>query len=162
MFGLHGRRPDAAVVKVLLGKTPAVCAPWFRIHVCSTGDFTMSPSSIWRTCRHRISLMPTSPCFGDSGRRPSWKVLTWMQSELDRMQTQSKRRYKSTPAVKCSFCGKWIKNDMHRHVVMFHLDLGQLWRCPVSWCTVARVTCGIVGGEGQILPAVDCSSRDLD
>ena len=25
---------------------------------------------------------------------------------------------------------------MYRHVTKFHLDLAQLWRCPVSWCTV--------------------------
>ena len=24
---------------------------------------------------------------------------------------------------------------MARHVASFHLDLAQLWRCPVSWCT---------------------------
>ena len=33
VFGLRGRRPDAAAVKVLLGRDPAVCAPWFRIRV---------------------------------------------------------------------------------------------------------------------------------
>ena len=25
---------------------------------------------------------------------------------------------------------------MYRHVARFHLDLAQLWRCPVLWCTV--------------------------
>ena len=29
---------------------------------------------------------------------------------------------------------------MYRHVSTFHLDLGQLWRCPVSWCTVWKGT----------------------
>ena len=24
---------------------------------------------------------------------------------------------------------------MFRHVATYHLELGQLWRCPVSWCT---------------------------
>ena len=28
-----------------------------------------------------------------------------------------------------------IKHDMERHVSSFHLDLAQLWWCPVSWCT---------------------------
>ena len=37
-------------------------------------------------------------------------------------------------------CGKWIKCDMYRHVSTFHLDLGQLRRCPVSWCTVWQGT----------------------
>ena len=29
---------------------------------------------------------------------------------------------------------------MYRHVSTFDLDLGQLWRCPVSWCTVWKGT----------------------
>ena len=38
------------------------------------------------------------------------------------------------------YCGKWIKCDMYRHVAKFHLDLAQLWRCPVSWYTVWKGT----------------------
>ena len=29
---------------------------------------------------------------------------------------------------------------MYRHVARFHLDLAQLWRCPVSWCTMWKGT----------------------
>ena len=29
---------------------------------------------------------------------------------------------------------------MYRHVATYHLDLCQLWRCPVSWCTVWKDT----------------------
>ena len=29
---------------------------------------------------------------------------------------------------------------MYRHVARFHLDLAQLWWCPVSWCTVWKGT----------------------
>ena len=28
--------------------------------------------------------------------------------------------------------------DMYRHVSTYHLDLAQLWRSPVSWCTVFK------------------------
>ena len=38
------------------------------------------------------------------------------------------------------YCGRVIKCDMYRHVAKFHLDLAQLWRCPVSWCTVWKGT----------------------
>ena len=40
----------------------------------------------------------------------------------------------------CTHCGKYIHQDMGRHVVCFHLDLAQLWRCLVSWCTAWRGT----------------------
>ena len=29
-----------------------------------------------------------------------------------------------------------IKCHIYHHVSTFYLDLGQLWHCPVSWCTV--------------------------
>ena len=29
---------------------------------------------------------------------------------------------------------------MYRHVAHCHIDLAQLWRCPVSWCTVWKGT----------------------
>ena len=29
---------------------------------------------------------------------------------------------------------------MNRHVATYHLELAQLWRCPVSWCTVWKGT----------------------
>ena len=38
------------------------------------------------------------------------------------------------------YCGVLIQCDMYRHVAWFHLDLAQLWQCPVSWCTVWKGT----------------------
>ena len=32
----------------------------------------------------------------------------------------------------CRFCGKVIRVNMYRHVARLHLDLVQLWRCPIS------------------------------
>ena len=40
----------------------------------------------------------------------------------------------------CKYCGKVIRCNMYRHMARLHLDLAQLWRCPVSWCTVWRGT----------------------
>ena len=39
------------------------------------------------------------------------------------------------PTGLCTLCGKVIRLDMFRYVANNHLELGQLWRCPVSWCT---------------------------
>ena len=66
--------------------------------------------------------------------------MTWLQNELDVMHAAVKKRYRHSRPGDCSYCGKWIKCDMHRHVSTFHLDLGQLWCCPVSWCTVWKGT----------------------
>ena len=52
----------------------------------------------------------------------------------------AKKRFCSTRPGSCSYCGTWIKCDMYRHVAKFHLDLAQLWRCPVSWYMVWKGT----------------------
>ena len=48
-------------------------------------------------------------------------------------------RKKQLPAP-CEFCGTLIRCGMNRHVARCHLDLAQLWRCPVSWCTIWKGT----------------------
>ena len=77
--------------------------------------------------------------------RRQWPVsviqsMTWMQGELDDMRAADKKRYRNSRPGACKFCGKYIKCDMYRHVSTFHLDLGQLWRCLVSWCTAWKGT----------------------
>ena len=51
------------------------------------------------------------------------------------MWRDCKAWFRSHPTGGCPYCGRNIKHDMARHVSSFHLDFGQLWRCPVSWCT---------------------------
>ena len=52
----------------------------------------------------------------------------------------AKTKYRQSRPSCCTFCGILIKCDMHWHVARCHLDLAQLWRCPVSWCTVWKGT----------------------
>ena len=41
-------------------------------------------------------------------------------------------------AAQCDFCSRTIRCDMYRHVARCHVDLAQLWRCPVAWCPVRK------------------------
>ena len=52
------------------------------------------------------------------------------------MRADAKKRFRQTRPSPGVNCGRVIKCDMYQHVTKFHLDLAQLWRCPVSWCTV--------------------------
>ena len=36
----------------------------------------------------------------------------------------------------CSLCQEQVATALDRHMMNVHLELGQLWRCPVEWCTV--------------------------
>ena len=40
----------------------------------------------------------------------------------------------------CPTCEKYIQINLGKHVALYHLDLAQLWRCPVAWCPVWKGT----------------------
>ena len=56
------------------------------------------------------------------------------------MRRAAKIKYRQSHPSPCTFCGTLIRCDMYRHVARCHLELAQLWRCPVSWCTVWKGT----------------------
>ena len=66
--------------------------------------------------------------------------MAWVQPELEQLRHVCKKRYRGTQADMCSYCGKRIKLDMSRHVANYHLELSQLWRCPMSWYTIWKGT----------------------
>ena len=37
-------------------------------------------------------------------------------------------------------CGKFIQMNLGNHITLFHMESAQLWRCPVTWCTVWKGT----------------------
>ena len=57
------------------------------------------------------------------------------QSDLEVLRHECKWHFRGAWTGCCGYCGKNIKNDLVRHVSAFHLDLAQLWWCPVAWCT---------------------------
>ena len=57
------------------------------------------------------------------------------QRDLERLRKSAKKDYVQNRPMPCRFCGKVIRVDMYRHVARLHLDLVQLWRCPIAWCT---------------------------
>ena len=38
--------------------------------------------------------------------------------------------------IDCTQCGKYIQQNLGKHIALYHMELAQLWRCPVTWCTV--------------------------
>ena len=61
--------------------------------------------------------------------------MRWFQRDLEFMCKSAKREFSQLRPMPCKFCGKVIRVDMYRHVARLHLDLVQLWRCPIAWCT---------------------------
>ena len=62
------------------------------------------------------------------------------QVDLEHLRHECRERFGSTQSGLCTFCGKYIQQNLGRHVTCYHLDLAQLWRCPVTWCTIWRGT----------------------
>ena len=72
--------------------------------------------------------------------RRQWPVsvvagMSQRQTELELMRHACKERFRVAQTGCNPYCSTNIKHDMARHVSSFHLDLSQLWWCPVSWCT---------------------------
>ena len=64
----------------------------------------------------------------------------WRQQEREEMRSAAKQQFRQSRPSSCVYCGSLIKSDMYRHMARLHLDLAQLWRCPVSWSTVWKGT----------------------
>ena len=60
--------------------------------------------------------------------------------DLDQMHKECRERYGSTQSGQCTTCGKHIEMNLGKHVALYHMELAQLWHCPVSWCTVWKGT----------------------
>ena len=62
------------------------------------------------------------------------------QCELEQMRKTCRERFGPTASGTCPTCEKYIQVNLGKHVALYHLDLAQLWRCPVPWCTVWKGT----------------------
>ena len=97
------------------------------------------------------------------------------QLELEQMRKECRDQYSKVTSGTCPTCEKFIHVNLGKHVALYHLDLAQLWRCPVGWCPVwkgtsqdcvdhmrrAHDTFGEGGEPGQVVSALDSHSRTV-
>ena len=62
--------------------------------------------------------------------------MTKCQVDMDAQHRKCKHLFCNIRPGKCPNCGTYISSTLSRHVMSFHLDLGQLWRCPIPWWSV--------------------------
>ena len=60
------------------------------------------------------------------------------QLELEEMRKVCRDRFGPAASGTCPTCDKYIQVNLGKHVALYHLDLAQLWCCPVDWCPVWR------------------------
>ena len=57
--------------------------------------------------------------------------------ELEQLRRDcSEWEFRHSHPGRCSLCQEYVATTLDRHMINVHLELGQLWRCPVEWCTV--------------------------
>ena len=136
VIGLVGHREGAAESRVLQGRdirSVRVLVPYCRgvdqnFHDVTIVDMGEVPeSSVFIPELSKSAMAP-------GGHQPHG----WRQKELEEMRSAAKQCLCQSRPSSCVYCGSLIKCDMNRHVARFHLDLAQLWRWPVSWCTVCK------------------------
>ena len=133
--GLFGRRKDAAVSRILAGRdsrSVRFVVPDGRVVDRGYHDVTVVDMEEEREPMVVLNDM--------TRLRELWPVevfdhMKWYQQDLELMRKSAKKEYSQTRPMPCRFCGKVIRVDMYRHVARLHLDLVQLWRCPIAWCT---------------------------
>ena len=139
VIGLRAIRPDAAVAKVMSIRNSRC------IRVVTPDDHV--------TCGyHEILLhdlgyedLPFVSISELEYLRRTWPravfaFLTRYQQDLELKRKECKERFGCTQSGNCTHCGKYIQMDLGKHFAFYHLDLAQLWRCPVMWCTVWKGT----------------------
>ena len=140
VYGVVGRCDSATESRVLLGRD--ACCVRVLVPDCRGLDQTF----------HDVTVVDMGDFPESNVSMPELSKLIhimWRQRELEEMRRVANVKYRQKHLSPCTFCGTLIRCDMYRHMARCHLELAQLWRCPVSWCTVWK-------GAPQDL--MDCSA----
>ena len=139
VMGLQALRPSAAVCKVMTVPN-SNCV---RI---------VTPDEHVRTGFHEILVYdmgqeewPQVPLSEIGCLRLDWPkdlfaFVGRYQLELEQMRKVCRDRFGLAASGTCPTCDKYIQVNLGKHVALYHLDLAQLWRCPVDWCPVWKGT----------------------
>ena len=133
--GLFGRRTDAAVSRIIAGRdnrSVRFLVPDGRVVDRGYHDVTVVDMG---EEREPMVVMKDMMRLGELWPAEVFDHMKWHQQDLELLRKSAKKTYSQTRPMPCRFCGKVIRVDMYRHVARLHLDLVQLWRCPIAWCT---------------------------
>ena len=135
VMGLRALRPSAEIVKVMLvpnSRCIRVVTPddhvnigfhEFLIHYLADEEFPL------------VTLSELG-CLRLDWPKTLFTFMSRYQFDLDQMWKECRELFGSTQSGTCTTCGKHIQHNLGKHITLCHMALAQLWRCPVSWCTV--------------------------
>ena len=143
VVGLHAYDDNAAIVRVLPGdflNIVRVLVPDDREAPRGFHDFLIEDLSSTEACHVR----PVSAA--DLTRlKQQWppSVLTFMtrhQVDMESLRRGCKREFGRGRPGDCPHYDLHINTSLSRHIMTFHLALGQLWWRPIPWCSNTSVS----------------------
>ena len=139
VMGLQALRPSAAVCKVMTipnSKCVRIVTP--DEHV-STGFHEILVHDMGQEEWPQVTLSDIG-CLRLDWPKDLFTFVGRYQLELEQMRKACRDRFGPAASGTCPTCDKYIKVNLGKHVALYHLDLAQLWRCPVPWCPVWKGT----------------------
>ena len=135
VIGLQALRPSAALCKVMTipnSKCVRIVTP--DEHV-STGFHEILIHDMGQEEWPQVTLSDIG-CLRLDWLKDLFAFVGRYQLELEQMRKACRDRFGPASSGACPTCDKYIKVSLGKHVALYHLDLAQLWRCPVPWCPV--------------------------
>ena len=140
VFGLRAFDSDKPVSRMLPGSTPCelrLMLPDAKLGSDGFHDViieNLSASPTWRSSH-------VSPADISSLRRrwpkAVFSTLRRRASDVERLRRDApKRADKAFRYSGPGFCDARVHTALYAHMIACHLELDQLWRCPVEWCAV--------------------------
>ena len=135
VMGLQALRPSAAVCKVMtIPNSNCVKIVTPDEHV-STGFHEILVYDMGQVEWPQVPLCDIG-CLRLDWPKDLFAFVGRYQLELEQMRKVCRDRFGPAAAGTCLTCDKYIQVNLGKHVALYHLDLAQLWRCPVAWCPV--------------------------
>ena len=142
-FGLQAFDPSKPLTRMLLGSSP--CELQLMLP-----DLDIGPEGFYDVLIENLAASPTwrsrhiSPGDVTSARRrwpkAIFRTMRRRSKEVERLRRFARHRperaFRHSKPVFCSVCQEQITSALGVHMMNAHLELGQLWRCPVEWCAV--------------------------
>ena len=147
IFGLKAFNESLPITQMLPGSSP--CELRLLIPDSAAGEQgfhdvimeNLTASSTWRL-RH-VSNSDVS-ALRRRWPRSVFQTMRERGREMEVLRRQPSQRpewaYRLTKPGPCYICKTVVDGSLQVHMTEFHLELGQLWRCPVEWCAVWKGT----------------------
>ena len=139
VMGLQALRPSAAVCKVMtIPDSNCVRIVTPDEHV-STGFHEILVYDMGQEEWPQVPLSEIG-CLRLDWPKDLFAFVGRYQLELEQMRKVCRDRFGPAASGTCPTCDKYIQVNLGKHVALYHLDLAQLWCCPVDWCPVWKGT----------------------